>query len=206
MISDDRPTTTPGRKPVHVAQATGDMEWYTPDSILEIARVTMGGIDLDPASCAAAQERVKAGRYFDCGDDGLKQQWSGRVWLNPPYARGIITRFACKLAEEVRAGHIPAALWLSNNATETAWFSELTSVATAMFFPTGRIRSLSPTLGEQRTPLQGQVLVYIGQHEAMFAWATRAVPGFLCSPIEGASLDIQPVQHLLAALRREQDV
>ena len=175
-------------KPVHVAQATGGMEWYTPNLILEIARATLGRIDLDPASSHAAQERVKAGRYFDCGDDGLAHQWHGRVWLNPPYARGLIDRFAHKLVEEVYAGHVSAALWLSNNATDTGWFAEVASVAAAMFFPTGRIRFLTATAGEQRTPLQGQVLVYIGPDVVTFAKATRVVPGFLCSPIKWGNL------------------
>ena len=199
-VAEHRPKT------VHVAQATGGMEWYTPDLILEIARATLGRIDLDPASSHAAQERVRAVRYDDVATDGLARQWHGRVWLNPPYARGLIDRFAHKLVEEVYAGHVSAALWLSNNATDTGWFAEVASVAAAMFFPTGRIRFLTATAGEQRTPLQGQVLVYIGPDVVTFAKATRAIPGFLCSPIEGASLDIQPVQHLLAALRREQDV
>ena len=183
MISDELPTTTPGPKPVHVARATRNMEWYTPDHILEIARATLGVIDLDPASSVAAQERVKAGRYFDCGDDGLEQQWSGRVWLNPPYAAGLVARFAHKLVEEAYLGRVPAALWLSNNATDTVWFADLTSVASAMFFPQGRVRFHTPAGERPGTPLQGQVLIYIGPDVARFAAATRVVPGFLCSPL-----------------------
>ena len=184
MISEDLPTTTPGSKSVHVAQATGGMEWYTPDPILEIARATLGVIELDPASSAAAQERVQAVRYFDVADDGLAHQWdSGNVWLNPPYAAGLIARFAHKLVEEVRFGHVDEALWLSNNATDTVWFAELTSIAMAMFFPKGRIRFHTPAGERPGTPLQGQVLVYVGPDVARFAAATRVVPGFLCSPL-----------------------
>ena len=61
-------------------------EWYTPSMIIEAARECMGQIDLDPASCKAAQRTVKATQYFTAKDDGLVQPWSGRVWCNPPFS------------------------------------------------------------------------------------------------------------------------
>lgn len=54
--------------------------WLTPRNLLD----KLGEFDLDP--CAAI------GRPWDCAknnytikDDGLKQNWFGRVWCNPPY-------------------------------------------------------------------------------------------------------------------------
>lgn len=59
-------------------------EHYTPEHVVEAARRTLGAIDLDPASCAAANDRVKAKQWIGLPDDGLVARWSGRVFLNPP--------------------------------------------------------------------------------------------------------------------------
>ena len=43
-----------------INQTSGDVEYYTPPSSLEAARLVLGTIDLDPASSAAANECVNA--------------------------------------------------------------------------------------------------------------------------------------------------
>ena len=57
-------------------------EHYTPPAIVEAARATMGRIDLDPASCALANEVVQAPVYWSAL--GLMLDWHGSVLLNPP--------------------------------------------------------------------------------------------------------------------------
>jgi phage N-6-adenine-methyltransferase len=146
---------------VHVTHATGDNEWYTPESILDLAREVMGGIDLDPASCSIANERVKATKIHTLEDSGLDHEWHGRVWMNPPYAAGLIDKFAAKLRAEVEAGRVKQAIVLVNNATETAWFSDLVEVCRAWCVPRGRIRFIGPN-GEKGAPLQGQAILYMG--------------------------------------------
>ena len=71
----------------HINQTSGDVEYYTPGKIVEAARLTMGGIDLDPASSAAANARVRAVRFFTEADNGLSKKWKGRVWMNHPFQR-----------------------------------------------------------------------------------------------------------------------
>jgi phage N-6-adenine-methyltransferase len=44
------------------------------------------GFTLDAAATA---ENAKCARYFTREDDGLAQEWTGRVWLNPPYGREL---------------------------------------------------------------------------------------------------------------------
>ncbi|MCG8423972.1 MAG: MarR family transcriptional regulator [Proteobacteria bacterium] len=51
---------------------------------MDAVRYVLGAIDLDPASCRAANQIVCATRYYDLVSDGLTQPWSGRILLNPP--------------------------------------------------------------------------------------------------------------------------
>lgn len=105
-------------------------EWYTPSKYIEAAREVMGGsIDLDPASCALANETVKAARYFTKDDDGLSQAWYGNVWLNPPYCKvgnkSQIALFVEKLITEYKAGNVSEAILLATVRTDAAWFRSL---------------------------------------------------------------------------------
>lgn len=91
-LSEGRaPTKADIHKHVRGTFGTGENEWYTPAEHLERARQVLGSIDLDPASSDFAQQRVKAAQHFTIEDDGLKREWAGRVWLNPPYAQPAIS-------------------------------------------------------------------------------------------------------------------
>lgn len=152
----------------HVAHNTGNNEWYTPADIIERARRVFGGrIDLDPASNPAAQEIVKAGKFYTAEQNGLAFPWEGTVWLNPPYSAALIKCFAEKLAFEWEAGRVTEAIVLTNNATETAWFQMIARISSAVCFPRGRVKFWAP--GKPlATPLQGQAITYIGWYPDLF--------------------------------------
>lgn len=156
------------KKHVHIAQNSGNHERYTPGYIIELARETMGDIDIDPASCEVANTYlVKATQYFDKHSDGLIQEWNGRVWLNPPYDRGLIDLFVDKLFHEYSIGHTTQAIVLTNNATETRWCNRLVKQSDAVCLVFGRIHFCAPnSIGQVYTPkgspLQGQLITYIG--------------------------------------------
>ena len=60
-------------------------EWITNRDLVDSAHELMGGIDLDPASSAKANEYVGARSFYTPQDDGLNdQQWFGRVYVFPP--------------------------------------------------------------------------------------------------------------------------
>lgn len=145
----------------HVSQNSVDDEWYTPEQYIVAARQVLGRIDLDPASNEEANAVVKAKRFFTEKDDGLQQEWRGRVWMNPPYASELIGLFCERLGVSFQAGTVKEAIALVNNATETAWFQALSEHASALCFPKGRVKFWHPRK-ESATPLQGQSIVYLG--------------------------------------------
>ena len=148
-------------KGCHVSANSGENEWYTPPEYIEAARDVMGSIDLDPASCDTAQANVKARRFYTAADDGLSKKWNGNVWLNPPYGKDVIGLFAEKLVAESR--RFDQAVVLVNNATDTAWFHRLASVASAVCFICGRVKFLDKSGNPANTPVQGQAVLYVGR-------------------------------------------
>ena len=147
----------------HIANNSGDNEWYTPPEFIESARKVMGSIDLDPASNSHANKTIKASTFFTEEDDGLTKKWFGNVWLNPPYSSTLIVSFADKVAER----EFEQAVVLVNNATETKWFKTLIDNADAFVFKTGRIKFLKYD-GQHNAPLQGQAFIYFGNNAERF--------------------------------------
>lgn len=101
--------------------------------------------------------------------DGLDKEWSGKVWMNPPYSRDLMPKFAAKVVAEYRAGRATEAIVLTNNATDTAWFALFFGAASAFCFTKGRIRFESPTRKNGGTLQMGQVFTYFGRRPERFA-------------------------------------
>ena len=153
-------------KNVHVANNSGENEWYTPPEYLESARVVMGSIDLDPASSRAANKTVKATKFYSKKDNGLIKDWRGNVWLNPPYAQPLISNFSEKLINEIIS--INQAIVLVNNATETNWLQPLLENSDVVCFLKGRVKFIDKDGDPGGAPLQGQVILYFGNRLQSF--------------------------------------
>lgn len=152
----------------HAQYNSGENEWYTPAEYIAAARDVMGGIDLDPASSALANETVLATRFYAKDDDGLAQRWEGRVWMNPPYSKDLIYPFCDKLAEEYANEHVTQAVVLVNNGNDTAWYARIAELASGLCQPNHRVKFLSPD-GKPSAPVQGQLIVYLGDNPEGFA-------------------------------------
>lgn len=150
-------------------------EWYTEAKYVNAARSVMGGIDLDPASCEAANQTVKATRYYTKDDNGLMQSWHGCIWLNPPYGRVHPERtgstqsfqkaFAEKLLLEYRAGNVKQAILLSLGNPNSVWFQPFFDFV--LCFYRGHIDFYRPdgSTGTFGFPL---AFAYLGPNEAKF--------------------------------------
>lgn len=163
---------------------TGNNEWFTPPVYIEAARATMGAIDLDPASNAFANETVKATRFYSLEDPGLNHEWHGRVWLNPPYGRGVMSAFIFKLVDEFKRGRTKAAVMVCHNYTDTKWFHAAAGACAAMCMTAGRIKFYNSD-GVGESPPHGQVFMYFGENPSAFAKHFRQF-GFVSVPHAGS--------------------
>lgn len=102
-------------------------EWLTPPDILS----KLGPFDLDPCSPVTRPWRTAA-RHYTLQHDGLRQEWTGRIWLNPPFGREW-PRWVAKLANHGNGIALLAA------RTETAAFFRLVwESANGVLFLRGR--------------------------------------------------------------------
>lgn len=115
------------------------VSWVTPPEIV----ISLGGFDLDP--CEATPQPFKHARKgYQIHEDGLSKKWVGRVWMNPPYGRGI--HAWCKKFIE----HGDGIALVPSSGLDTKWAQYMLLNADAVLFLKGRILFYYPT-GKQST-------------------------------------------------------
>lgn len=152
---------------------SGLVEYYTPPEIMETVRAVLGFIDLDPASCAAANETVKARRYYTLEDDGLTKDWECEtLFMNPPYGlrdgHSQQWLWTARMRAAWEAGLIKrGAIALVNASVGTTWFQPLFDGT--ICFPGYRINFFNQEKGIMTQPAQYNALVYLGLDVDLFA-------------------------------------
>ena len=180
---------------MNVLHSSESAEWYTPREIVDAARAVMGVIDLDPASCAEANETVQAARYFT--QYGLRLSWAGAVWLNPPYGKDDESNrsnqavWIAKLFDEYRRGNTWQACYLVNAVPGNRWFEPLWQHP--ICFLSGRVRFVPPAgSGVKNSPTHSSCVGYLGPAVERFA-AVFASLGHVVLPSHVVHYEAQAV-------------
>jgi hypothetical protein len=134
------------------ATVSGTDVWLTPPAILR----ALGEFDLDPCS-SVGRPWDTAKHHYTIEDDGLAQEWFGRVWCNPPYGPGM----APFLKRMVEHGN---GIVLIFARTETrAFFEYIWDKADALLFIKGRLRFHTPDGKVASTAGSPSVLIAYGE-------------------------------------------
>lgn len=140
-----------------VSKTSSSCIWITPKEILS----PLGEFDLDP--CAAPEPRpwnTAKSMWATPAHDGLAEQWFGRVWLNPPYGRGI-ENWMEKMAVHGNGIAVTYA------RTETRWFHKYVfPFISGVFFFQGRQPFYRPDGTRGDAPTAPHVLLAYGEENA----------------------------------------
>lgn len=102
----------------------------------------------------ALPENAKCKRYYTPEIDGLKQQWTGVCWCNPPYGR--------KLGEWVKKAAESACtvVMLIPARTDTKWFHDYVYGKAEVRFLRGRVKFGGSV---HNAPFPSMIVVFEGQ-------------------------------------------
>jgi hypothetical protein len=114
-------------------------EWYTPPEVFISLKVDF---DLDVASPKEKIPWLPTEYWFSKDDDGLKKDWFGFVWCNPPYGKDT----GLWLDKFVEHGNGIALVFAR---TDTRWFHDYAIKADILCFIKGRLAFYKPHAVDQ---------------------------------------------------------
>jgi phage N-6-adenine-methyltransferase len=107
-------------------------DWTTPCDLF-VRLNSIFNFDLDAASDDINALCV---RHYTAKDDSPAQRWTGSVWLNPPYGRGIGAWISKARTESERGASVVV---LVPVRTDARWFADMWH-ASALVFVRGRLK------------------------------------------------------------------
>ncbi len=136
-------------------------DWHTPPEVIQCVVAVLGKIDLDPCSNWFGPPNVPAGIHYTENEDGLKQEWIGRVYMNPPYGREI-SNWVDRLCNEYLNGNVTEAVALVPSRTDTKWFRQFRNFPRCFIW--GRLK-----FSEEETSAPfPSMAVYLGRNKRKF--------------------------------------
>jgi hypothetical protein len=149
------------RRSLDACMSSKSVEWNTPSHIVESVLKILGTVDLDPCSNSKSNPNIPAKQLYTKAENGLKEIWKGRVYLNPPYGREI-RKWVKKLHDEYQAHNTKEAIALLPARTDTKWFRILRPYPRC--FIHGRLKFGDAT---NSAPFPS-VVVYLGRQQEKF--------------------------------------
>lgn len=131
------------------------IEWLTPPELVK----KLGVFDLDPCT-PVNPPFVHAKTNFNINDDGLQKQWFGRVYMNPPYGKGME-----KWIEKLKIHGNGIALIFARTETK-CFFNHIWNDAHAVLFVKGRIKFYTVNGEQKGTPGAPSILIAYGKENA----------------------------------------
>lgn len=127
-------------------------DWLTPPRLLG----QLGDFNLDP--CAHPKQFYRTAKTMIAPpNDGLAAQWTGRVWLNPPYGQQIV-----KWMERMANHNNGIALVPARTEVESWFWPFVWEAAHSVFFLRGRLYFYTPNGTTKGNAGHGSVLVAYG--------------------------------------------
>jgi len=126
--------------------------WATPQGFFDEYN-NIYQFDLD---VCATPENAKCPRYFTKEQDGLKQEWGGVCWMNPPYGREI-GKWVMKAYQSSLRGGVVVCLLPAR--TDTAWFHDYCTKGNIKFIR-GRLKFGG---AKNSAPFPSMVVVFDGR-------------------------------------------
>ena len=132
------------------------VEWLTPPELVK----QLGEFDLDPCSPIDAPF-YHATNHYTIIDDDLSKEWKGRVYLNPPYGRGMELWL-----EKLKQHGNGIALIFARTETK-CFFEHIWHDADAILFVKGRIKFYHVSGVQGGTPGAPSVFIAYGKENAI---------------------------------------
>lgn len=127
------------------------IDWATPSNLFHFLEKEFC-FDLD---ACAEPDTAKAARFFTKEQDGLAQEWSGTVWMNPPYGRTIGAWIRKAHSEALRGATV---VCLLPARTDTSWWHDYCMKAAEVRFLRGRLSFDNQRRG--RAPFPSAIVVF----------------------------------------------